>query len=287
MIMANKLSGAVSALAGSAKSMVKIALESRRCTISKVAGPDDTLIVMGNGPSLSDTMHDYPDVLDRFPLLSVNFAANAEEFYRFRSRYYVMADPIFFAADPHVNVAALWRNLAERVNWCMTLFVPVRFVKKARALVGGNRHLRIEGFNMVGVSGFHWLENLCYGKGLGMPRPRNVLIVALMVALKMGFGKIYVTGADHSWTKTLEVSDDNLVVTVQPHFYKDNDSEHSRVASVYKDIRLHEILHSFSVAFRSYFSVERYARHVGTEIYNATPGSFIDAFRRRSLGDLL
>ena len=107
-----------------------------------------------------------------------------------------------------------------------------------------------------------------------------------MIGLKMGFRQIYLTGADHSWTKTLAVDDDNLVVSIQPHFYKDNQAEHTRVASVYKDIRLHEILLSFHIAFRSYFFVSRYAKTIGASIFNATPGSFIDAFPRRSLADL-
>ena len=46
---------------------------------------------------------------------------------------------------------------------------------------------------------------------------------------------------------------------------------------------LHDILLSFHIAFRAYFDVEDYARHRGIKIYNATPGSFIDAFERREL----
>ena len=116
-----------------------------------------------------------------------------------------------------------------------------------------------------------------------MARPRNVLIVAIMVAMKMGYRTIYLTGADHSWTRTLEVDDDNTVVSIQPHFYKDNDEEHARVASVYKNIRLHQLLLSFHIAFKAYFTIARYAAHRGVEIYNSTPASFIDAFPRRPL----
>ena len=73
------------------------------------------------------------------------------------------------------------------------------------------------------------------------------------------------------------------MVSVQPHFYKDNEAEHERVKSVYRDIRLHEIIYSFYVAFKAYFAVERFARRCGAVIYNSTPGSFIDAFPRREI----
>lgn len=268
--------------ASSAKSIVKILLQSRRCTISHAPDPDQPIIIMGNGPSLADTMRDYVRALDSHPLMAVNFAANADEFYRFRPGFYVMADPVFFAADPHENVVRLWDNFNHRVDWPMTIFVPAPMRNLALDRLS-NPQIRVETFNMIGVEGYHWLENAAYSSGRGMPRPRNVLIVAIMVAMKMGYRTIYLTGADHSWTRTLEVGDDNIVVSVQPHFYKDNDAEHARVASVYKDIRLHQLLLSFHIAFKAYFSIARYAASRDVAIYNATPGSFIDAFPRRAL----
>lgn len=266
------------------KSIAKIALESKPCGISKTATPADTLIIMGNGPALANAMQDDADVLKKHQLMAVNFAANADEFYQFHPQSYVLADPLFFTGRDHENVARLWQNFANRIDWPMTLFVPAKMRSKVPQI--SNPCIRIETFNPVGVEGFKWLENAAYSSGRGMPRPRNVLIVAIMIGLKMGFRQIYLTGADHSWTKTLAVDDDNLVVSIQPHFYKDNQAEHTRVASVYKDIRLHEILLSFHIAFRSYFFVRRYADTIGASIFNATPGSFIDAFPRRSLAHL-
>lgn len=264
------------------KSIVKIAIQSRRCTVSRIpTNEPDTLIIMGNGPSLADTIANDAAALKRYPTMAVNFAANADEFYGLKPRYYVLADPVFFAKEPHVNTVKLWENLATRIDWPMTLFVPATQRKNVPA--GLPLNIKVEQFNNIGVEGFRWIENAAFSSGRGMPRPRNVLIVSLMVAIKMGYNRIYLTGADHSWTRTLEVRDDNMVVSIQPHFYKDNDEEHARVASVYKDIRLHELMYSFYVAFRSYFAIERYARAHGIDIFNATPGSFIDAFRRQSL----
>lgn len=284
MGLAKKFLNATHLCGASFKSLVKIALESKKCGISKAASPGDTLIIMGNGPALADTMKEDADLLKQHHLMAVNFAANADEFYQFRPQFYVLADPLFFTGQDHENVSRLWSNFTNRIDWGMTLFVPTRL----RALLPeiSNQHIRIETFNPVGVEGFQWLENAAYSSGRGMPRPRNVLIVSIMIGLKMGFRSIYLAGADHSWTKTLAVDENNLVVTIQPHFYKDNDAEHSRVTSVYKDIRLHEILLSFHIAFRSYFFVQRYALHIGANIFNATPGSFIDAFPRRPLAAL-
>lgn len=284
MGISKKIASAAALCATSAKSVIKLAIESRPCGIRKAEDSDESLIIMGNGPSLADTMANHAPALRNHPLMAVNFAANAEEFYGFQPRYYVLADPVFFADTPHENVLKLWKNLSERIKWPMTLFVPAKMRRKAR--LSSNHNIDLQTFNPVGVEGFRWLENAAFASGRGMPRPRNVLIVAIMIALKMGYKNIWLTGADHSWTRTLEVDENNTVISVQPHFYKDNDAEHARVASVYKDIRLHQIMHSFYVAFRSYFFIRRFADHSGATIINATPGSFIDAFPRRQLSEL-
>lgn len=284
MGVGKKLGTALQNAALSGKSIVKLLVESRRCTISRIDSANSkALIIMGNGPSLNDAFENHAPALESHPLMAVNFAANAEQFYRFKPEFYVLADPIFFSSDPHVNTALLWKNFRERVNWPMTLFVPARAVTQARQLVGPG--IRVEGFNPVGVEGFHWLEDMAFASGRGMPRPRNVLIVAIMVAIRMGFKEIYLTGADHSWSRTLEVDDNNTVISVQPHFYKDNDAEHSRVTSVYKNVHLHEIMFSFHLAFKAYFAIRRFASRKNITIYNASPGSFIDAFTRRRLPD--
>lgn len=258
------------------KSLAKMALLSRRVNWRGLHSQGSTLIVMGNGPSLSRSLNDCAAAFADHPLLAVNFAANTEEFFALKPRYYLMADPVFFGHGVNENVDCLWHNLA-RVDWPMTLFVP-RGTKVHPDFQGDVRY-----FNFVGIEGARWLRHFAYDHKLGMPRPRNVLIPSIMVGLWMGYKNIYLVGADHSWTKTLDVNERNEVVSVQPHFYRDNDAEHRRVASVYKNIRLHELLLSFHIAFKAYFDVEEYARRIGAHLYNATPGSFIDAFERRSL----
>ena len=104
-----------------------------------------------------------------------------------------------------------------------------------------------------------------------------------MIAMKLGYGNVYITGADHSWTKTLSVNERNEVVSIQPHFYKEDENEEKRIKVDYLKYPLHQIVHSFYVAFKAYHDIQRYALHRGVNIYNATPESFIDAFPRKSI----
>ena len=119
-----------------------------------------------------------------------------------------------------------------------------------------------------------------------MPRPRNVLIASIMIALREGYRDIYIVGADHTWSRDLWVDEKNRVISVQKHFYKDNDKEFERVAQEYAGYHLHDILNSLTIAFRSYHQISAYSAKIGAKITNCTPGSFIDAFPRSDLSSL-
>lgn len=255
-------------------------LQSGKSTVTPVAQPHESIIIMGNGPSLSETISRHSGILLSHPLLAVNFAANAPEFFTLKPRYYVLADPYFFNTTDNPNVKKLSDNI-NRIDWEMTLFLPTASRKGNNNF--GNSHVTVKYFNTVGVEGFKCLENFAFSKGLGMPRPRNVLIPSLMTAIALGYKNIFITGADHSWTRTLSVNENNEVVSIQPHFYKDDEKEETRVRTEYLNYPLHQIIYSFYVAFKSYFTIEHYARHRNVKIYNATPGSFIDAFERKPL----
>ena len=198
--------------------------------------------------------------------------------------YYTLADPHFFTENLHDNVKKMWENIS-RVDWNMIIFVPYKISFKGEwiRLVRPNVNLRIVRYNTTPVEGFNWVENIFYKIGLGMPRPRNVLIPSIMLGLDMHFKNIYIAGADHSWTRTLSVDDDNHVVSIQPHFYKENEKEEKRVKTEYMNHKLHDIMYSFYVAFRSYHTIERFTKHIGANIWNITPDSFIDAFPRKKL----
>lgn len=275
-----KISAGMLAFAQSLASLAKVALLSRRPSVAVTAGKDEELVVLGNGPSLNDTVADHSDFLASRRLLAVNFAANTPLFRQLKPDYYVLADPHFFNPQGNPAVTALWDAIAS-ADWRMTLMVPVKAAVPDR--VASNVNVSVERYNLTPVEGCRWLNHALFRAGLGMPRPRNVLIPSLMLAIAAGFKTVYVAGADHSWMKTISVDDDNHVVSIQPHFYKDSDNEHARVRKDYMNYPLHQIVYSFYVAFRSYHTLQAYAKSRGVSIYNITPGSFIDAFPRKKI----
>ncbi len=266
-------------------SLVKVALLSRK--VSAPAGkPQRDLIILGNGPSLPGCIENNRDLVETSDRMAVNFAANTPEFLQLQPELYILADGHFFngySTDP--NVRKLWENISS-ASWDMTLFVPYKFHHQATQLLAkhGNDNsgvrIKVRTFNLTPLEGYPGVIYPLMRLGMGMPRPRNVMIPAIMTAIREGYRKIYLFGADHTWTRTLSVDEENFVVSVQPHYYEDNDKEHQRVRSTYAGLHLHDVLGSMTVAFRSYWEIAAYADSLGVSIINATPGSMIDAFPR-------
>ena len=173
------------------------------------------IVILGNGPSLNDTVARSADFLAARDLLAVNFAACTPLFKQLRPRYYLLADNHFFKALDQPNVAKLWGQ-HSRYRPRHDAFRSFSRQIAATARKSASYHSPIQ--YHADLEGFPAFENLCFDMGLGMPRPRNVLIPSIMMAIGMGYKQIYIAGADHSWTRTLSVDDDNNVVSVQPQF---------------------------------------------------------------------
>ena len=287
-----KMVGGLSTVLSSLATLGKCILMSRSVgKAGKVRNDNEQLIIMGNGPSLRDVLDNERGELGKGVLMAVNFAPNSNEFFELKPEYLVLADPHFFdGADRDVNVARLWERL-RLVDWHLIMFVPVARISQVKELLGaGNdkngKIIGVKGMNLTPAEGHTTLKHALYRRGLAMPRPRNVLIPAIMTGLREGYRDIRLVGADHSWSRSLWVDDQNRVISVQPHFYKDNEKEHERVAAEYAGYHLHDIYTSLSIAFRSYFDIADYAEKIGARILNCTPGSFIDAFPRGTLRDM-
>lgn len=285
MAFLHTLSSFLSDAAASAASLAKAVILSRRPKKPTRILAGKELVVLGNGPSLRSLLDEHADFLKGRDLMCVNFAANTHEFKTLAPSHYILADPHFFdAVDKDPNVATLWDNICD-VRHPMTLHVPASrhtHPMVCRFLSQGSGRLT-SFFNLTPGEGFLWWRHLLYDLGAAMPRPRNVMIPAIMQSIAAGYRMIYLAGADHTWSRTLSVDDENRVVSVQPHFYADNDKERARVSTEYAGYHLHDILRSLYTAFASYHTIAAYAAEKGVHIINITPGSFIDAFPRLSL----
>lgn len=105
--------------------------------------------------------------------------------------------------------------------------------------------------------------------------PQSVPIMAMEIALYMGFKQIYLLGTEH----------DQLTTGKYEHFYSYNESIIAKVAE-YEDEQGNDnepfdrTLTSIYKLWNQYKIIKKIAEQKGTQIYNATPGGILDLFER-------
>ena len=266
-------------------SVVKIVLQSKLVTRlpGHFSNPDE-LLILANGPSLKRTVEESADFVRGKTLLAVNFCVTSPMFEQLKPELYLIADPLFWIVPEKRE--QLFRTMAEKTTWDMNFLVPARALKNKewQPLLAGNPHIRLYIYNTTPIEGFQGFCNWIFSKGWGVPRPHNVLIPSIAMGIRLPFKKIYLAGADHSWLPEITVTDDNVVLMHQKHFYDQNKSKAATVTQEnLHSARLYTILYHMYVAFKSYFVLEDYARSRGKEVFNVTPGSYIDAFKRMKI----
>lgn len=263
-------------------SVVKVLLQSKWVTwLPATFKNKEELLILANGPSLNRMVTDSADFVNSKTLLAVNFFASSPLFEQLRPELYLIADPLFWIVPEKRET--LFGSLAEKVNWPMALFVPnrARKCKEWQGMLARNKNITVYIYNTTPIDGFPAFSHLIYSKRWGVPRPHNVLIPSIAVGLQLPFRKIYLAGADHSWLPEISVTDDNVVLMHQKHFYDQGKSQAATVTKEnLKSAPLYTILYHMHVAFKSYFVLQAYSETKKKEVINVTPGSYIDAFKR-------
>lgn len=246
-------------------------------------------VILGNGPSLTQSLKEHEQFVRTCDSFAVNMFANTPFFATIQPRFYVILAPELWQEDAPLHMKeqqiTLFSNIAT-ATWDVYVFAP-SFAKKTsfwKQYFSANQHISIVWFNATPIEGFSWFSHVCFNLQLGMPRPHNILTPALMMAIHQKYEQVYLLGADHSWMSELYVADTNDVFLTQKHFYDEQTAQAKHMYTTSYDKRkMHEILHKFMCAFASYFNIQSYATKQQVRIWNATPGSFIDAFDRCKL----
>ncbi len=249
--------------------------------------------ILGNGPSLTESLREHGDFLRSTETVAVNNFASSSAYVQMRPQNYVLLDPAFFQyhaehkGERH-DVRQTLEAMRSQTEWPMFLYVPYQarrsyFIEQLRQ---DNPLITPVFFNYTVVRGFRWLRHWLYRTGLGMPQSQNVLVASLCLMLNRRFETIYLFGADHSWHEEIRLGEANELLMRQPHFY-DNPkdvplipvydvvkNEYSRMSAQF--LSLHK-------AFYGYEVLREYAHSLGVRVLNASAKSYVDAFPRVKL----
>ncbi len=262
-------------------------VQSRHASITPLENRNTSLVILANGPGLNQYIEASPEPESGTDFMCVNLFALNSHFEFFKPRHYVIFDPLFVVGleDPDSVASRVFRTICEKLTWSMTLYIPLRFKgyeAKIENLVSSEKlhiiYFRDAGFPLDGGAISLWLME----HQVIMPRAQNVMVAAIYVGVLLGYSRIFLEGADHSWHKYLHLNNENKLMIKDVHFYDGNpemtpllkDSENGIHFSVEDIFRAYYLLH------KSYKVLARIAIRKDVRVINRTPDSFIDAFEK-------
>ena len=274
-------------------SLLRIAAMTRRKTgiaALKAANTSTHCVILGNGPSLRQTLQTQVETLSRSIVFAVNGFALSPYFEVIKPRYYMLVAPEFYL--PTVTPLhqqsrnAIFGQINQRTTWQMTVVMNAlgsrsEVVKEAFA---NNPHIKLVFMNLTPIEGFNKFSFFCYEHNLGAVRPYNVLLPSILLALNLGFKDIKITGADHSWHEEVRIDPETNEMTINhEHFYDAQQSRESMYQLSGKKYYIHAFWQKIYRAFAGYHALKEYATYRGAVITNCSERSYIDAFERGQL----
>ena len=244
----------------------------------------EKVAILGNGPSLAKELPALVAKRDEYDFMAVNFFAEDERFEELKPAYYILSDPMFFRATAmQQRVDALYRLLAERVSWPMTLYVqyynPEKFDYRAAL---PNDNIRIVPFHTTLYEGFSSVRHWLFKRGLGSANYGTVVQVGEYVALLLGYRRLELYGVDHTLFDGLVFDEQNRLCRRDSHYYDTVPVEPKPIMKKVpaEPYTVAEYLAETAQLFRGHEILRDYAASLGAEIVNCTKGSLIDSYKR-------
>ena len=252
-------------------------------------------LILGNGPSLTQSLELYQNEFNQFDLIAVNRFPETDAYTELKPSILVLLAPQFFKPDSELSQEyilanqSLFEHLAKKTAWPLLIVAPAneRGSKQLADLLKRNKYIKVYYIKTSPMEGLVFFKHLMFSLRQGMPRPHNVLIPSLMIAIQAKYEQIAIVGADHSWLKEISVAKKNEALVHQKHFYDENSSSPKQMADyIVRPRKLHEILHKFYLAFKGYWEISNYAKEKGVRIVNCSETSMIDAFERGTINSI-
>lgn len=282
-------------------SLAKITLKSK-FFLKEFRAMEKSVVILGNGPSAKEFLDNFkPD--ENMTTMCVNMFAATPSFSIIQPKYYLMSDHAFldFAEEVFNDASKLprlkkqpdflqiqelinlvWKSIFS-ANWDLVLFIPQIYNNTFIVNFAKSKNIKIQFYNYTVVKGYTWFENFIYKKKLGSPQSQNVINSCIYQAINSGFENIYLVGVDNNFHLNMIVDENNQLQHVDDHFYIVNKKTTPQLHANGTSVKMHEFFLSLHKAFYAHHRLQEYAKFRGVNIYNATKGSFIDAYPRKEI----
>ena len=237
--------------------------------------------IVANGPTLMDELEKIKtDITMDYCML--NHSAKTDLFWRLKPKYYVMIDPLFFSKIL-VEINNPYMDAFMKVDWNMTIFVPIRNLKNMKNMVSENQNIKVETTpaSLSQMINSNKLRNYFFRNKMATPIQQNVVVGAIYAMIMEGFERINLLGVGHSWLNAMVVNEKNEVCLKDMHYYNKEAELKPWYTVNGEPYKMHVILRDLAQMFDSYHQLRCFADSLGdVRIVNYTKDSYIDAFER-------
>jgi len=244
--------------------------------------------LLGNGPSLTESLStiNIQGLILNVDYGCVNSFSSTCFYEKIKPTHYFLFDPAYWddlsSNDVRESVKDTYEAIINKTTWSLFLYIP-KTAKGSKILINLNlnKNITVVYCNTSPTNASSLLKHILYKYNLAMVHVQNVLVAAIFISINMGYKKIVIHGADHSWIENIEVNQENVVCIKDSHFYDDKPvSMKPWFKSANSVFRMHELLQVLAKKFAGYWALSDYAKKREVKIINASKKTYIDAFDR-------
>ena len=186
--------------------------------------------------------------------------------------YYVISDPVYFGFDQELHSKTVYKDVKEDLDliekYNVTVFIPLKFKNNFKI------NTKIYYFNDMEIRRFN--RNIT-----DITKPRSYLSMtaykALAIAYYLGFKKIYISGYDNNYFKTIEVDKNNKIYYNENHAFKQDDNNQYNIDQHYSlNMKLGKFLLDLSYLFLDLYKFPK-------NIINLDEESLVDSFVKENI----
>ena len=150
-------------------STIRVLFSSHLKKTQQIQKKNDKCILLGNGPSLLETMKKYESTISDYDIIAVNQMAVTDEFEKYKPCAYVIADPGYWYDKNHEESFSqadeLFEALTKKTNWDLLLYVPHQADKKIIVdKLCKNSNIKIVFYNKTSFNGFSKIAYFIYNR---------------------------------------------------------------------------------------------------------------------------
>ncbi len=277
----------------------------------------DECILLGNGPSLKNDIDKIFKIKNK-DVICVNRFASSSYYEKIKPRHYFVCDPAFFDTETEYNKGIsihredcivnnkkelenflllknkLIEDIINKTKWDVIFHIPLHYIKSDFTnKISSNKFISIKYYSQISLDfKFQAIREFMYSTKIFMPLAQNVLIASLMGLIRLGYKKIYIFGADHSWHEELVLDKKNILRLKDIHFYSDelkDESELKPLISNFNTGKLVTVVEHFFAQyqmFQSHSYISKFAQKKGIAIINSSSKTWIDCYERGVIDEI-